>query len=89
MSGGRRAGDHTAAAIYGPEPVVFTPTLTAAAGKEAIRYRTTVPAPGTWINQSQLIDGQQALWFPPLVLQEGNACLEGWRRQSTGPMPCR
>ena len=89
VSGGRRAGDHTAAAIYGPEPVVFTPTLTAAAGKEAIRYRTTVPAPGTWINQSQLIDGQQALWFPPLVLQEGNTCLEGWRRQSTGPMPCR
>ena len=89
VSGGRRAGDQTAAAIYGPEPVVSTPTLTASAGEQAVRYKTIVPATGTWINQAQLIDGQQALWFPPLVLQESNACLEAWRRQSTGPMPCR
>lgn len=89
VSGGRRAGDHTAAAIYGPEPVVSTPTLTATAGDPAIRYRTTVPAPGSWINQDQLIDGQQALWFAPLVLQEGNACLERWRRRGAGPLPCR
>ncbi len=89
VSGGRRAGGHTAAAIYGPEPVVFTPTLTAAAGEGAIRYRTTVPAPGTWINQSQLIAGQQALWFPPLVLQDGNGRLESWRRKGVGPMLCR
>ncbi len=89
VNGGRRAGDRTAAGIYGPEPVVSTPTLTASAGEPAVRYTTTVPAPGTWINQGQLIAGQQALWFGPLVLQEGNACLERWRRQSAGPMPCR
>ena len=41
VSGGRRAGQHTAAGIYGPEPVVSTPTLTAAAGEHAIRHRTS------------------------------------------------
>ena len=89
VSGGRRVGDRTSAAIYGPEPVVSTPTLTARAGEPAVRYQTIVPAPGTWINQTQLIDGQQAQWFPPLVLQEGNACLERWRRQGVGPTRCR
>jgi predicted amidohydrolase len=89
VSGGRRSGDHTAAAIYGPDPVVSTPTLIASAGAPAVHYRTILPAPGTWINQAQLIDGQQAQWFPPLVLQDGNACLERWRRQSAGLAPCR
>ena len=88
MSGGRRAGDQTAAAIYGPEPVELTPTLTASAGEPAVRYRTIVPAPGTWINQAQLIDGQQALWFRPLDLSEGNPCLENWRRKDSSPLLC-
>jgi hypothetical protein len=49
--------------------VVHTPTLTAAAGAEAVRYRTVVPAAGgTWINQQQLIDGQRNDLFKPLVL---------------------
>jgi predicted amidohydrolase len=89
VSGGRRVGDHTSAAIYGPDPVVSTPTLIASAGAPAVHHRTIVPAPGTWINQTQLIDGQQARWFPPLVLQEGNESLERWRRDSAGPIPCR
>jgi predicted amidohydrolase len=88
VSGGRRDRDHTAAAIYGPEPVVLTPTLTAAAGADAVRYETVVPAPGTWINQSQLIAGQQAQWFIPLVLLEQNACLRRWRAMSAAPLPC-
>ena len=88
VSGGRRDGDHTAAAIYGPEPVVLTPTLTAAAGADAVRYETVIPAPGTWINQSQLIAGQQAQWFIPLVLPEQNACLSRWRAMSAEPLPC-
>ncbi len=88
VSGGRRDGEHTAAAIYGPEPVVSTPTLTAAADADAVRYETVVPAPGTWINQSQLIAGQQAQWFIPLVLAEQNACLTRWRAASAAPFPC-
>jgi predicted amidohydrolase len=88
VSGGRRDGDHTAAAIYGPEPVVLTPTITAAAGADAVRYETAGPTPGTWINQSQLIAGQQAEWFVPLVLPEQNACLKRWRATGDAPLPC-
>jgi predicted amidohydrolase len=89
VSGGRRAGDHTAAAIYGPDPVISTPTLIASLGEPAVRYRTILPAPETWINQTQLIDGQQAQWFPPLVLQEGNERLERWRQDSASARACR
>jgi predicted amidohydrolase len=88
VSGGRREGRYTAAAIYGPEPVVSTPTLTAAEGEDSVRYETPIPAPGTWINQSQLIAGQQAQWFVPLVLPDDNACLRRWRAADTGVMPC-
>lgn len=73
VSGGRSSNGGGAAGVYGPEPVVSTPTLTAAEGTRAIRYRTMIPAPGTWIDQGQLIDGQQARWFPPLVLPNDNA----------------
>ena len=89
MSGGRRVGHATAAAIYGPEPIVETPTLTAAAGESVLRHATRVPAPGTWINQQQLIGGQQALLFVPLVMKEDSDCLKQWRTSGTGALPCR
>jgi predicted amidohydrolase len=89
VSGGRRVGDATAAAIYGPEPVVDTPTLTAAAGDSVLRYRTRVPFPGTWINQQQLIAGQVSLYFVPLVLKDDSACLKQWQTAGTGPLACR
>ncbi|CAN2532754.1 Formamidase [Methylocapsa aurea] len=79
VSGGRRVGDATAAGIYGPEPVVSTPTLTAAPGAADVRHQTVIPAVGTWIDQSQLIDGQQALWFIPLTQPKDSACLKRWR----------
>jgi predicted amidohydrolase len=88
VSGGRRVGTSTAAGIYGPEPVVQTPTLTAAAGADAVRHRTVVPAPGTWINQQQLIDGQRNDLFRPLVLDPGNACLQRWKRAGHGLVGC-
>ena len=72
VSGGRRVGASTAAGIYCPEPVVQTPTLTAALGADAVRHRTVVPAPGTGINQQQLIDGQRNDLFKPLVLNPAN-----------------
>ena len=89
VSGGRRVGNATAAGIYGPEPVVDTPTLTAVAGDTVVRYRTRVPAPGTWINQQQLIGGQQSLLFVPLVMKDDSDCLKQWRTQGTGAPPCR
>ena len=89
VSGGRRVGSGTAAAIYGPEPVVETPTLTAGPDDKAVRYKTVVPAPGTWINQQQLIANQQALYFVPLVLDEASSCMDRWRRSGVEPFPCR
>jgi predicted amidohydrolase len=88
VSGGRRTADGTAAAIYGPEPVVDSPTLTAAADQTVVRHKTVVPAPGTWINQQQLIANQQALYFVPLVLDDSSSCRARWRA-ATGPLPCR
>ena len=88
VSGGRRQGAATAAGIYGPEPVVFTPTLTAAAGADAVRTSTVVPYPGTWINQQQLIDGQRNDLYRPLVLDSGNRCLKAWRQAGQGAMTC-
>ncbi|MFZ5779135.1 MAG: nitrilase-related carbon-nitrogen hydrolase [Pseudomonadota bacterium] len=89
VSGGRRVGDATAAAIYGPEPIVETPTITAGADDAVIRHRTRVPAPGTWINQQQLVAGQQALLFVPLVMPEASDCLRQWRTSGIGMLSCR
>ena len=88
VSGGRRIGNSTASGIFGPEPVVHTPTLTAAAGADAVRYRTVVPAAGTWINQQQLIDGQRNDLFKPLVLDPSNPCFQQWTRAGHGPVTC-
>jgi hypothetical protein len=62
--------------------------LTAAEGDDSVGYDTVIPAPGTWINQSQLIAGQQAQWFVPLVLPDGNGCLKRWRAEGSATMPC-
>lgn len=67
VCGGRHDRDFTSAAIYGPEPVVLTPTLTAERDAADIRLQAQVPAPFTWINQERLISGQQAIWFTPLT----------------------
>ncbi|MFY3768859.1 Glutamine-dependent NAD(+) synthetase [Providencia manganoxydans] len=67
VCGGRHDRDFTSAAIYGPEPVVLTPTLTAERDAADVRLQAQVPAPYTWINQERLISGQQAIWFPPLT----------------------
>lgn len=67
VCGGRHDRDFTSAAIYGPEPVVLTPTLTAERDAADVRLQAQIPAPFTWINQERLISGQQAIWFTPLV----------------------
>ncbi|WP_353617843.1 nitrilase-related carbon-nitrogen hydrolase [Synechococcus sp. CCAP 1479/9] len=88
VSGGRRVGSATAAGIYGPEPVVFTPTITAAAGADAVRHRTVVPAPGTWINQRLLIIGQRNDLYRPLVLDAQNSCFQKWKQAGHGMVSC-
>jgi len=89
VSGGRQSASSTSAGIYGPEPVVSTPTLTAAPGVAAVRYTTQVPAPGTWINQQQLIDGQRNDLFIPLVLESENRCFQSWKEAGYGGHSCR
>jgi predicted amidohydrolase len=89
VSGGRQGGRSTAAGIFGPEPVVSTPTLTAANGAPAVRYSPVVPAPGSWINQQQLIDGQRNDLYLPLVLDPQNRCFQAWKRAGHGVVPCR
>lgn len=88
VSGGRQAGSSTTAGIYGPEPVVSTPTLTADPGASAVSTTTLVPAPGTWINQQQLIDGQRNDLFTPLVLDTSNNCFQSWKQAGRGVVPC-
>lgn len=74
MSGGRRIGFVTAAGSFGSEPVVSTPTLTAAAD--------------TWINQKQLIDEQRNDLFRPLVLEAENRRFHTWRKSGHGMVHC-
>lgn len=51
----------------GPEPVIASPTL-AVNGGEILEAKITAPWGGTWINQQQLIGGQQPWNTLPLVL---------------------
>ena len=88
VAGGRRSGESTAAGIFGPEPVVHTPTLTGTPAADAVRFTTLVPAPGTWINQQQLIDGQRNDLFRPLVLDPTNRCFQTWRAAGRGVVSC-
>lgn len=67
VCGGRQKGAFTSSAIYGPEPVVLTPTKLASTNKATVTSQTTVPAPSSWISQERLIHGQMALYFAPLV----------------------
>jgi predicted amidohydrolase len=72
--------EHTkpAALLLGPEPVIATPPRVAGPG-ERLEAKVVVPWAGTWINQEQLIDGQQPWHTIPLVLAKDSACLLAWR----------
>lgn len=67
VCGGREEGNFTSSAIYGPEPIILTPTLLAKSGEQVLHHQAIVPAPDSWISQERLIHGQAALWFTPLV----------------------
>ncbi len=88
MAGGRRTGGSIAAGSFGPEPVVPTPTLTGTPVADALRFTTIVPAPGTWINQQQLIDGPRNVLFRPLMLDPTNRCFQAWRAAGRGGVNC-
>jgi predicted amidohydrolase len=68
-----------AALLLGPEPVIATPPRVAGPG-ELLEAEVTAPWAGTWINQSELIDGQQPWHTVPLVLAKHSSCLAEWRK---------
>lgn len=77
-----------AAFLLGPDPVIATAPRAALPGQ---RVEADVVAPwvGTWINQGQLIGGQEPWWTLPLVMPANSACLAAWRN-ADGQLPgCR
>ncbi|KTC85454.1 N-carbamoyl-D-amino acid hydrolase [Legionella drozanskii LLAP-1] len=73
--------------LMGPEPVIATPPRAVNAG-EILHAEITAPWRGTWINQQQLIGGQQPWNTMPLVLGKNNPCLTTWSREPGWSQTC-
>jgi predicted amidohydrolase len=74
------ARDHKPAALlFGPDPVIATPPRAAEPGERA-SAEVIAPWIGTWLNQGQLIGGQEPWWTVPLVLPTDSVCLAAWRK---------
>ncbi len=71
-------GRHVSAAVFGPEPVIATPPRVPAPGSNAIETRITVAWPGTWLNQSHLIDGQRPATTLPIAIDPKSSCFQQW-----------
>jgi predicted amidohydrolase len=84
---GWAAPSHPAALLLGPEPVIATPPRVAGPG-ELLKAEVTAPWSGTWINQDQLVDGQQPWNTLPLVLAKDSACLAAWRKSAGWKRVC-
>src|SRR5262249_40498410 len=65
--------------LLGPQPGTKTPPRAAGPG-ERLDWEIMTAWPGTWIDQTQLIDGQQPWNTVPLVLAKDNPCLAAWRK---------
>jgi predicted amidohydrolase len=74
-------GQHVAAAAFGPEPVIATPPRIPPAGKNDIETQITIPWPGTWLNQSHLIDGQRPASTLPITLDPASSCFQQWAKE--------
>ncbi len=73
--------------LFGPEPIVTTPTRATTAG-QVIQAQILAPWEGTWINQQQLIDAQQPWNTIPLVLEKNSPCLNLWSRSPGWNQAC-
>ena len=58
-------------------------------GKPAALLLGPEPAIATWINQDQLIDGQQPWNTLPLILSKDSDCLRKWRKADGWKFVCR
>ena len=72
----------------GPEPVIATPPRTAKPG-DRLNVEVTAPWSGTWINQDQLIGGQQPWNTLPLTLSKNSECLRSWRKADGWKLDCQ
>ncbi len=84
---GWAAPSHPAGLLLGPEPVIATPPRVAGPG-ELLKAEITSPWSGTWINQGQLVGGQQPWNTLPLVLAKDSACLAAWRKSAGWKPAC-
>ena len=71
-------GKRVSAAVLGPEPVIATPPRVPPPGKNEIETQITIAWPGTWLNQSHLIDGQRPATTLPITLDPASTCFQQW-----------
>jgi predicted amidohydrolase len=81
-------GQRVSAAVFGPEPVIATPPRIPAAGKSEIETQITIAWPGTWLNQTHLIDGQRPATTLPIVLDPASSCFQQWAKDSGWKYGC-
>ena len=84
---GWAAPSRLGAFLMGAEPVVATPPR-AMSASEVLKADVTAPWAGTWINQAQLIGGQQPWNTIPLELVAQSACFRAWSRAPGWTLPC-
>ena len=71
-------GKHVSAAVFGPEPVIATPPRVPPPGSSEIETQITIAWPGTWLNQTHLIDGQRPATTLPITLDPASPCFQQW-----------
>jgi hypothetical protein len=82
-------GPRLSAAVFGPEPVIATPPRIPPASTNEIETKITVAWPGTWLNQTHLIDGQRPATTLPIALDPASACFQKWAKASGWNYDCR
>ncbi len=81
-------GQRVSAAVFGPEPVIATPPRVPPTGKNDVETQITIAWPGTWLNQSHLIDGQRPATTLPLALDPASSCFQQWAKDSGWRFGC-
>lgn len=71
-------GKRVSAAVFGPEPVIATPPRVPLPGKDEIETQITIAWPGTWLNQTHLIDGQRPATTLPIAIDPASECFQKW-----------
>jgi len=71
-------GKRVSAAVFGPEPVIATPPRIPPEGKNEIETQITIAWPGTWLNQTHLIDGQRPATTLPIAIDPASKCFRDW-----------